>query len=76
MKRNQGSSFFGQIYLDQSLSYMLDFKHGGSEKMLGNTTNWGWWSEKDEVRLLDTILGDDVFENILSVKVLELLLTC
>ena len=41
--------------------------------MLGNMRNWGWWSEKDEVRLLDTILGDDVFENILSVKVLELL---
>ena len=37
--------------------------------------NWGRWSEIDRVILPDIILGDIAFENILSISVLELLLT-
>ena len=37
--------------------------------------NWGRWSEIDRVILPDIILGDTAFENILSISVLELLLT-
>ena len=43
--------------------------------MLGAMRNWTRWSEIDKVRLPDTILGDAAFKNILSIRVLELLLT-
>ena len=43
--------------------------------MLGAVKNSGKWSEMDELILPDITLGDIAFENILSIGVLDLLLT-
>ena len=43
--------------------------------MLGAMRNWSMWSEIDEVILPDIIFGDIVFENIMLIRILELLLT-
>ena len=44
--------------------------------MLEAMKNCGRWSEIDEVRLSDIILGDTALENMLSIRVLELPTTC
>ena len=44
--------------------------------MLGDMRNWGGWSEIGKVILPDIILGNISFENILPIRVLELLLSC
>ena len=54
---------------------MLGFKLGELREMLGAIRNWGRRSEIDDARLPDKILGYIVFKNILSISVLELLLT-
>ena len=53
---------------------MLDIKLGGW-KMLGGMRNCGRWSDIGKVILPNTILGNIAFENVLSIRVLELLLT-
>ena len=66
---------FSLSNLVQSLPYMLDFESGQLRKMLRAMRNWGKQSEIDDVRLPDIILGDIAFENILSIRALELPLT-
>ena len=43
--------------------------------MLGDMRNRGRWSEIGKMTLPDIVLGNITFENILSIRVLELLLT-
>ena len=54
---------------------MLDFESGQLRKMLRAMRSWGKQSEIDDVGLPDIILGDIAFENILSIRALELALT-
>ena len=66
---------FSLSNLVQSLPYMLDFESGQLRKMLRAMRSWGKQSEIDDVGLPDIILGDIAFENILSIRALELALT-
>ena len=54
---------------------MLGFKLGGLREELEAMRNCVRLSEIDEVILRDIISGDIAFENRLSIRVLELLLT-
>ena len=54
---------------------MLGFKLGGLTEELEAMRNCVRLSEIDEVILRDIIFGDIAFENRLSIRVLELLLT-
>ena len=66
---------FSLSNLVQSVPYMLDFESGQLRKMLRAMRSWGKQSEIDDVGLPDIILGDIAFENILSIRALELALT-
>lgn len=54
---------------------MIGFKLGGLREKLDAIRNCIRWSEIDEVMLRDIIFGDIAFENRLSIRVLELVLT-
>lgn len=42
----------------------VTFQAWGLRKMLGAMKNWGKWSEIDDVRLPDAILGNAAIENL------------
>ena len=60
--------------MDQSLSKICNFADSGFEKMLGAIRNWERWSHIVAAWLPDILFGVITFEEILSVRVLELFL--
>ena len=47
----------------------VTFQAWGLRKMLGAMKNWGKWSEIDDVRLPDAILGNAAIENLWSTRI-------
>ena len=54
---------------------MFDLLHKGFESTLGANKSWGRWSDMVAVMLPDIILYESTFEKILSMKVLERLVS-
>ena len=54
---------------------IIGFRVRGIKKILGATRNCGRWSDIEAVKLPEIILGTAMLEKILSINVLELVVT-
>ena len=63
------------LNFDQSLSRIFDLLHKGFESTLGANKNWGRWSDIVAVMCPDIASNESTLETILSMRVLEWLVT-
>ena len=66
---------FSLSNFDQSLSRMFDLLHKGFESTLGANKNWGRWSDMIAVMFSDITSHERTLEKILSMRVLEWLVS-
>ena len=66
---------FSQSNLDQSLPWIFDLLPNILPNILGTIAIWGRWSDVVAVKLPNIMSGSILFENILSIRVLEESLT-